>query len=152
MTEAGVDEKTILSYVESTPGFRLNADDVIYLHDNGVSATIITALLQHRPTVQVVQAPVTAPAAQAPPAQSQEPAPAYAQPTQPVYAAPQVVYTQPSYVYSYPSYSYAPYYYSYSRPFCYSRPYFSFGFYGGCLPIHHFGGFNHSYHAGYRHR
>jgi len=142
MSDAGVDEKTILSYVENSPGFRLNADDVIYLHEKGISATIITALLQHPPKVQVAQAAVTP--NQNPPAQEAPPATTYAQPAQPVYVAPQVVYTQPSYVYSYPSYSYV------GVPYYYSRPYFSFGFHGGCLPIHRFGGYHHFYRSGFR--
>ena len=144
MADAGVDEKTILSYIDNSAGFRLSADDVIYLHEKGVSTTIMTALLQHPPKVQVAQ-PV-APG----PVQAQQPAPTqptYAQPNQPVYVAPpQVIYTQPNYVYSYPSYSYVV-----SSPgYCYSRPYFSVGFYGGCFPSHHFGGYHHFYRPGFR--
>jgi hypothetical protein len=161
MAEAGVDEKAVLSYIDNSPGFRLNADDIIYLHEKGVSTTVITALLQHGPRMQVAQAaPATVQFQQPAQVQPQQSAPVeqtYAQPAQSVYVAPPpVVYTQPSYVYNYPTY-YPSYSYFASPGYCYSRPYFSFGFYGGCLPIHRFGGFrtfggsHHFAHAGFRH-
>jgi hypothetical protein len=114
MAEAGVDEKTILTYIENSPGFRLKADDVIFLHKQGVSPTIVTALLQHPAKAQIAQAQA------APPAQQQVAnAPVYATaPTQPVYVqSPSVVYSDP-YYYGYPGYGYGyPYgYYGYGYP------------------------------------
>src|SRR5437879_200083 len=47
MSDAGVDEKSILAYVESLPQARVTADDIIYLHDKGISGTVINAWLQH---------------------------------------------------------------------------------------------------------
>src|SRR2546427_4027096 len=58
MSDAGVDEKTILSYVATAPPIVLKADDIIYLHEHGISTGIITAMLQHAPQVQIAQTQV----------------------------------------------------------------------------------------------
>jgi hypothetical protein len=151
MTEAGVDEKAILSYVEGLPPMRVKADDVIYLHEKGVPSTIITALLQHAAAASAAQQQAaTAAAAAAPaqaaqyaqPAQPAAPTPVYIQQPEPVYVSPPpVVYTVPSYSY------YAGCYPYYSRPY-YSRPYFSVGFSTG-FPFHH--GFHSFPHQGFHH-
>jgi hypothetical protein len=143
MSDAGVDEKSILSYIESLPPARVKADDVIYLHEKGVSSTIITALLQRAATVSApqTQTATAAPAAQAEPAQPAHPpvsTPVYIQPPAPVYVSPPpVAYTVPSYSY----YGYPGYY-----PY-YSRPSFSIGFSAG-FPFHHHSHFGHH---GFRH-
>ena len=156
MVEAGVDEKTILGYIENLPPARIKADDVIYLHEKGVSGTITAALLQHAAaaTAQAQQAQVAAaaiatqaPAAQpAQPAQPTTPTPVYIESPQPAYVSPPpVVYTVPSYGYGY---GYPYYYPRYSYPY-YSRPYFSIGF-STHFPSHGFSHFpHHSFpHAG----
>src|SRR5207249_4791950 len=66
MSEAGTDAAIIQAYVEtSTAAYRPKADDIIYLHEHGISGTIITALIQRGGKVQepavVVQAPQPAP-------------------------------------------------------------------------------------------
>lgn len=145
MSDAGVDEKTILSYIDNSAGFALKADDVIALHERGISTAIITAMLQHPAKFQVAQSTA------APPVQSAAPV-TYATPaTQPVYVtSPQVVYTDPyPYTYGYPSVFI-------SGGYCYPRPYFYGGFRGGFYPrsfstFHHFGfrgGFGGGFHVG----
>src|SRR5436190_14039998 len=57
MSDAGVDEKAILGYVAGAPAIVLRADDIIYLHEHGISTTVITTMLQHGPQVQIAQAP-----------------------------------------------------------------------------------------------
>jgi len=145
MSDAGVDEKTILSYVASAPPIVLKADDIIYLHEHGISSGIITAMLQHAPQIQVAQAAPAPAQAQ----QQQAPATAYypAPVAQPVYTpAPQVVYTAP-YPYAYPYYDYSYPYYSPSivigGSFGFGRPFFHSGF-------RHFSTFHPGFHTGFR--
>ena len=57
MAQAGVNENVILTYIDKSPGFTLSANDVVTLHDRGVSLTVITAMLQHPPLTQLAQAP-----------------------------------------------------------------------------------------------
>src|SRR2546423_15046881 len=45
MSEAGVNENVILTYIDRTPGIALTANDVVTLHDRGVSLAVITAML-----------------------------------------------------------------------------------------------------------
>ena len=58
MAQAGVNENVVLTYIEKSPGFTLTANDVVTLHDHGVSLTVITAMLQHPPVTQLAQAPI----------------------------------------------------------------------------------------------
>ena len=58
MAQAGVNENVILTYIDKSPGFALTANDVLTLHDQGVSLTVITAMLQHPPVTQLAQAPI----------------------------------------------------------------------------------------------
>jgi len=158
MSEAGVDEKTILGYIENLPAARIKADDVIYMHEKGISSAITSALLQHAATatataqaqqaqVAAANAAAQAPAAQvAQPAQPTTPTPVYIESPQPVYVSPPpVVYTVPSYGYSYPYY-----YPRYSYPY-YSRPSFSIGFSTRFPFPHHFPHHGFSHH-GFHHR
>lgn len=57
MSEAGVNENVILTYIDRSPGVALTANDVVALHDRGVSLTVITAMLQHPPVAHLAQAP-----------------------------------------------------------------------------------------------
>jgi len=104
LSNAGVSEKTILTYINNSPGFSLSATDVIALHDRGVSTEIITAMLQHpslTPLAPTPAPPVTA----ATVAQTTTANPPIIYPTPATEAvpltSPQVVYTMP--IYSYPS-------------------------------------------------
>jgi hypothetical protein len=157
MSEAGVDEKSILAYIDGLPQSRVKADDIIYLHDKGISTTVINAWLQHANTAPAVQTQVAAaPAAQAavqnaPVAQ----APATPPTSTPVYVSPEPApaYTGPTVVYTSPS----PYYYPYYYPYYGGGPYISLGFYGrpfyggfrgGFYPHHFGGGFHGGFHGG----
>src|SRR5437868_2838182 len=57
MADVGVSDQTILNYLENSGGFSLSAEDVITLHQRGISEPVITAMLQHAP---VPSAPTTA--------------------------------------------------------------------------------------------
>ena len=107
MSEAGVNEKTIVTYISTSPGFSLKANDVIALHDRGVSSELITAMLQHPAPTPVAQQTVTPPppVTQATVAQTTTDNPPIIYPTpvtQPtLITSPEVVYTMP--IYSAPS-------------------------------------------------
>ncbi len=62
LAQASVSEEVLLAYVQKQPhGFYPTADEILYLNDLGVSDTVITALVNHKPAadlVQTVQAPV----------------------------------------------------------------------------------------------
>ena len=141
MSEAGVEEKTILSYVATAPAVVLKADDIIYLHEHGISTAVISAMLQHAPQFQAAQAPAPAPAQQQAPATAYYPAPV----AQPVYVpTPEVVYTAPYPYYDY----YYPYYPSIvvGGSFGFGRPYFHHNFYGG---FRHFPTYRAGFHTGF---
>ena len=140
MSDAGVDEKTILTYVTSAPAIVLKADDIIYLHEHGISTGVITAMLQRAPQVPIAQVPAVQPQQQPPPA-AYYPAPV----AQPVYVpTPEVVYSAP-----YPYYEYYPWYPSIviGGSFGFGRPFFHHNFYGG---FHHFPTFRPGFHTGFR--
>ena len=171
MSDAGTDSEVMHSFVENSPvAYNLRPNEIIYLHDHGISKDIITAMIQHGAKLREQSAnsesdtsshtPTSpAPAASSAPTYAVQPAafayvssPAYAYPA---YAAayPSYAYTYPSYYYSYPAYSCLPYYgfsFSFSRPFYYGhsfygRPFYRTSFAGGYRP---FGVYGHSF----RHR
>jgi len=47
LSRAGVNEKVILNHVGASPGYVLTAEDVLSLHQRGVSLTVITAMIHH---------------------------------------------------------------------------------------------------------
>ncbi|MCI0536129.1 MAG: hypothetical protein L0Z50_12965 [Verrucomicrobiales bacterium] len=134
MAERGVDSSVIKSFVENySVAYHPNADEIIALHDAGISSEIITALLRRTGELRAKQIEANNRAA-AQRSEIRRPAVAAApqnrvqtvvpQPTTPAY---QVNYVYPSsYVYpTYPTYSYSyalPFYYSsaYCRPYRYS--------------------------------
>jgi len=138
LSEAGVNEKTILTYIETSPGFSLKAGDVIALHDHGVPHDLINAMLQHPDKPQVTTTVQTQPVTMATVAQTttaNSPMVAQTPVTQPtLITSPEVVYTMP--VYSYPSSvvilgsSY------YQRPYFYGgyRAYGGYGYRSYCGP------------------
>ena len=76
---SGVDESVMLAFVtNSTGAFNLTSDDIIYLNDLGVPATVITAMIQRdsitKPTT--ASSPVSAPATTAETTATTETAPA----------------------------------------------------------------------------
>lgn len=155
MSDAGVDEKSILVYIDGLPQSRVKADDIIYLHDKGISTTVINAWLQHANAAPAQQAQIVAaaPTAQAPVQNAPVvQAPATPPTSTPVYVSPEPApaYTGPTVIYTSPSYSY-PYYYPY-----YGGPYISLGFYGrpfygfrGGFYPHHFVGGHTFVHGGF---
>ncbi len=129
MQESGLEPAVIQSYIEnSSIAYRPSADDLVYLHDNKVPSSLVTALIKRgaelRAQAQVAQkesqeraaAQQTATAAAA---RASAPVPVYTPPAQPVYVAappvyavaayPSSTYAAPAYSsYCYPSYSYYP--------------------------------------------
>ena len=61
MSNAGVDERTILTFINSSPGFKVGAEDVIALHQSGVSLTLVNAMLQRPAKPGAVEKPVPPP-------------------------------------------------------------------------------------------
>jgi hypothetical protein len=132
MTDAKVDPEVLKAYVRtSMSAYNLSAAEIIALKERGISAEILTTMIQRggelrgqalrsgQPAMSQSVQPV-APGTATPYA----PAPAYDYSTQPVY---------PADTYSYPAYSYAYPVDSYSYP-AYSYGYLGFGlggYYGG---------------------
>lgn len=132
MSDAGADTAVIQAFVENSPtAYNLRAEEIIYLHDHGIPASVITAMIQHGARQR--EKAETTPLAAAPPNPSEntvvQTAPDYT--TTPTYVYPS--YTYPTYAYGYPSYPYAsypsfgvyfswPYYYGHSRYGHFSHP------------------------------
>lgn len=47
MARAGIGPQPMLAFIDSAGTFNLNADEIVYLHDLGVSGGLITAMIQH---------------------------------------------------------------------------------------------------------
>ena len=143
MTESGVESAIIKAYVEqSATVYPPSADEVIYLHQHGVSSDIIAAFIRRGTELQTQRfqsqsSSQTIPTAPTAPASVIIQAPPYVSPAPPV---------QPVSTYSYPNYVYADYpAYSYYWPsvwfssWYYPRTWHSYGYPG------RIGGFAHSY-------
>ena len=137
LSNAKVSDDTIVSYIQYSGRSygALNAAEIVYLHEQGVSDRVVTAMLEQRRKWTDTAAPATqaaAPANPAPPAQTvAPPATTYVQPApaSTVYVIP----NSPRYVnygYSYPSYAYYPSY-GYYGYYSYPALSFSLGYYGG---------------------
>ncbi len=62
LTQAGVDENVMLSYVtNSAYTFGLSSDDIIYLNDIGVPGTVVTAMIQHDQALRGTATPTPPP-------------------------------------------------------------------------------------------
>ena len=138
MVDAGVSKDVIKTYIENSPvAYRPSADEIIALHERGVSGEIITALLHRGAEVRAKLAQAMQ-ASQSPPVRSAPQATGSYAPAANYAPAPQLVYQDYSYAYSYPAYSYVDYpSYSYVSPYFYSSfgyyPYFS---YRNCHPYY----------------
>ena len=165
LTESGADSTVIQSYVEnSQAAYRLNADEIIYLHNHGVTDAIVSAMIQRGAALsdQAVVSQITTYAQPQPSVTTtyaSEPAPT-------TYTAPQPVSTvtfigtgYPYYYYpnyysvSYPYYWYGyPWSHYYSRPYHYSWP--RVGFNLSCAGHSHYRGpaFRSGFRGGYRGR
>jgi hypothetical protein len=168
LADSGANTTVLESYVNnSQSAYQLSADEIIYLHQHGVSDSVVTAMIERgaRLTTQAV-AHQTAAAST-----TQQPT------TQTTYsAAPTTTTYTPSrsvstvtyigggypyyYSYSYPWYSsyygYPGYWYGYPRSYYYSSPYYygwpalGFSFSFGGHSRYHGGGFHGGYHGGFR--
>ncbi len=167
LSQAKVSDDTIVSYIKNSGRAYsdLNASEIVYLHQQGVSDRVVNSMLDQRTTLTSSPAPTVTTTAQTDSsAQYQQPA---AQPTATVATAPVVtaplVYTQPAstvYVIHDNSprlvdYGYYPYYPAYRSSYYY-YPYFpsvSFGFRfgGGGHSSFHGGGFHGGGHGGFHH-
>lgn len=141
LTESGVDQTIVLSYIKNSPGpFQPSADEIIRMRDAGVPTPVITAMLQRGAELRE-QAQAIAAAA---PAQNQTYAQStatYAQPAATTVVTPPVTYADPTYyptyytpsssvVYIGGSYGYPYYYNNYCYPYYYPSYYSRVGFYG----------------------
>jgi hypothetical protein len=145
LVQAKVSDDVIISYIHNSgDSYGLDANQIIYLRQQGASDGVLNAMLtQPRPTSVSVSAPTAPPdnsyRAQTPATYAPAPAPTYVQ------SAPATVYVVPdSQTYYYNTYS-QPYYYPYSYfpsislGFAFGGgSYFRGGYYGG----YHGGGFH----------
>ena len=140
LSQAKVGDSTIINYIHNSgSSYGLDANQIIYLKQQGVSDAVINTMLNQPRMTQTVPLPATVATAPPPPVYVQ---PAASVPSSSVYVIPD---TQ---TYNYDAYSYVPYSYGYSYPYC--APVY----YGGYLPGvaislgfgGHWGGY---YHGGY---
>jgi hypothetical protein len=141
LTQAKVSDTTIMAYVQnSTTMYGLNADQIIYLKQQGVSDGVLNAMLNQSSRVAASIAAQTPPSNYGQDGQNPAPDQSSTAVVQPTTAAPSSVYVVPdsstagynswAAQYSYP-YNYYPYYYSYPYyPYYYWPVGFSF-YYGG---------------------
>ena len=150
MHQGGLGPDVITGYVNNTQSpFRLNADNIIYLHQIGVPQEVITAMIQRDGQLQresaaaqqaaPAYAPVAAAPAPAPMIVPATPAPVV------TYAAPQVYPVYPDYGYGYPAYGYA--YPDYGPTIVVGGPWWGWGWGGGGF---RHGGFRGGFHGGFR--
>ena len=146
LQQAQVGEETIIAYIKNNPlYYALDANQIIYLRQQGISNAIITTMLNQPKTPPVSEASTPAqPSAPAPAAPAPAPAPVT------TVVSPTVTYLQsvPS-----PVYYYQPYYYpSYPSYGIYPALSLSFawgsGYHGGGYGGWH-GGYYGGYHGGY---
>jgi hypothetical protein len=138
LSQAKISDGTIITYVQNSGSmYGLDASQIVYLKQQGVSETVINAMLNQR-TALAAAAPQpvnNVPAAMTPPPVAMTDV---AQPTTP---APSVVVVPDTQTYDYNSWAY-PYYYSY--------PYYPYyGYYGGPVVYWGFGGFRGGFHDGF---
>jgi hypothetical protein len=149
LSQAKVGDSTIVAYIQNSRTiYSLNASEIIYLKQQGVSDAVITTMLNQRQRVTQTAPPAQATAATLQPG-SAETSTALAQPTATyVQTVPSsTVYVIPdTQTYNYDAYYYQPYYYPYYGGWYYPPVTFSFGFGGG----YHGGYYHGGYHGGYR--
>ena len=114
LKQAEIGDKTIIAYIKNSGNiYGLNADQIIYLRQQGVSDAVLTAMLQQpRQTAAVPTITTSAPQQVATTAY-------YSDSIAPATVAPPVTYVQtvPATTYYYQPYYYYPYSYSYA--YCY---------------------------------
>jgi hypothetical protein len=152
LSKANISDDTIVTYVQNSGNnYGLDANQIVYMKQQGVSSKVINAMLnQHNlnTATQVASQPAssqdnsTATTAAQPTATYVQTAPAYA-PSSSVYVMPD---TQSYNYYSY-AYPYYPYYgyYGYGWP----AVSLSFGYYGGYRGGYYYGGYHGGYYGGW---
>jgi hypothetical protein len=159
LSQAKVADSVIISYVQSSGNsYGLNANQIIYLRQQGVSDAVINSMLNQRPPPAPAVATVPPPASETAVADNSQPAATTAQPAVayvPATTAATVYVIPDSQTYNYnawlnsrPNYGYYPYYpyypyYGYCWPYPAVSLSFGFGF-GG---YHNHGG----YYGGWHH-
>lgn len=157
LSQAKVSDGIIVQYIQNSGTiYALNAKEIVYLKSQGVSDTVLNAMLGQRRRITGSSEPNTptssstaqtaAPAAAQPTVTYVQTAPAYV-PSSTVYIIPD---TQTSSYYSY--YYHRPYYYPYVGPYFgwgYPGVSLSFGF-GDGWGGHYRGGFHSGYRGGFR--
>ena len=150
LAHAKLSDEAIISFIQnSRRSYEMSAADIVYLHEDGVSDKVITAMLdKDRKVMETANAaaapsPVLAPQ----PAPASSPAPSVVAQAPTVVTQPQTTYVQaaPTYVQPAPVYVYsapAPVVY---EPYPYYRPYY--GYYGYPALSLSFG-FGRGYHGG----
>ena len=146
LTRAKIGENTIIAYIRNSGTvYRLDASQIVYLKQQGVSEAVIAAMINQHSTASAAAVQNTAPPANTNADSDQtdtvvgQPSTAYVQtvPSSTVYVVPD---TQSYYYYS-------PYYYPYYGYYGWPFPeiLFSFGYWGGDHGGYHYGG---GYHGG----
>ncbi len=145
LSHAKLSDEAIISFIQnSRRSYEMSAADIVYLHEDGISDKVITAMLDKdrkvMETANLAAAPSPVPAPQPAPAPAPSPAPTVVAQAPTVVTQPQTTYVQPApvYVYSSP----APVVY---EPYPYYRPYY--GYYGYPAVSLSFG-FGRGYHGG----
>ena len=163
LSQAKIGDNTIVAYIQNSGTiYSLNASEIVYLKQQGVSDAVLTTMLNQRQRVTQAaaqtapQAPatVTMPQPGSPDARSAETSTAVAQPTvtyvqtvpsSTVYVIPDTQ-TYQYYNNYYPAYGYYPYYSGWYYP----PVSFSFGFGGGYRGGYYHGGWGGGWGGGYR--
>jgi hypothetical protein len=128
LAQARVGDATIIAYIRNSGNsYGLNADQIIYLRQQGISDAVITTMLSQP------RAGVAAAAAPTMPAPTPAASVAYSGQVSTAPVAPPVTYVQtvPDTTYYYQPYYYQPYYYYYPSYAWYPPVSFSFGWSGG---------------------
>jgi hypothetical protein len=138
LAQAKISDSTIITYVQNSGSvYGLDASQIVYLKQQGVSETVINAMLNQRTALAAAAAPQSPPENGAPVAATPPP-PITTDVAQPTTPAPSVVVVPDTQTYDYDNWAY-PYYYSY--------PYY--GWYGG--PVYWgWGGYYGGWHGGFR--
>ncbi|MGO9587154.1 MAG: hypothetical protein ACLP2Y_13240 [Limisphaerales bacterium] len=148
LSQAKVSDDTIANYIRNSgSSYGLDASQIVYLKQQGVSDTVINTMLnQPRPVAPVAPQPAYPPASST--ATYVQPAPAYVPPST-VYVIPNTQAYQYYNNYYYPACGYYPYY----GGCYYPAVSFAFGFGGYRGGYYHggwYGGYRGSYRGGYR--
>jgi hypothetical protein len=156
LSQAKIGESTIVAYIQNSGTiYNLNAPEIIYLKQQGVSDAVITTMLNQRQRVTRAAARTAPPAPAANTTSQPDTAGTSTAVAQPTATYVQTVPSSTVYVipdtqtYNYDAYYYQPYYYPYYGGWYYPPVTFSFGFGGGYRGGYYHGGWG-GYH-GYSH-